>query len=160
MIIQGWDLNLIYNWSLHHTIESWLRVVLSPLFTPTVSVYWLIQAIHISSTLPIFDHWYTKWLGKIKNGIHPPQPSQHSDFWVTGGENYGLGSLLPTPRLSGYKLFPPFHISSTHPISQHYYNEWLEKVEIGIWTLKCLPQSIFWSWVGTIFAWHKSTFCT
>ena len=59
-----------------------------------------------------------------------------------------------------YRLIQPFHISSTHPISHYKYNEWLDKVEIGVWALKCVHGPIFWSWVGTILALSEPTFCT
>eukprot|EP00956_Cyclotella_meneghiniana_P009392 scaffold12971_cov68-Cyclotella_meneghiniana.AAC.17 len=39
-------------------------------------------------------------------------------------------------------------------------NEWLEKVEIGIWALKWSPQHDFQSWSGSKFAWPLSTFHT
>ena len=54
-----------------------------PLFTPRLSVFGLIQAIHISTTLPISNHQYVKWLDNIEIGIHPPQPSPHTHFRVT-----------------------------------------------------------------------------
>ena len=79
------------------------------------------------------------------------------ESWVV--KNW-LRSLCPTPKMSLYKLIQPFQISLTHPISHYKYDEWLEKVEIGVWSLKCVPQPIFWSWVGTILALSKSTFCT
>ena len=71
-----------------------------------------------------------------------------------------LRSLHFTPRLSKYRLIEPFHISLTLPISHYKYNEWLDKVEIGVWALKWSPQPVFWSWVGTNLAWPKPTFCT
>ena len=96
----------------------------------------------------------------VEIGIHPPQPSPHPNFWIEGGENFGLGSICFTPSLSVYRLIQPFHISSSHPISRYKYDEWLDKVEIGIWALKCLSQPIFWSWSGTNLAWPKPIFRT
>ena len=65
----------------------------------------------------------SNWLDKVEIWIHGPQPSPHLEFWVEGGENFALGSLRFTPRLSVYRLIQPFHISPTHPISHHKYNE-------------------------------------
>ena len=63
-------------------------------------------------------------------------------FWL-------MRSLHFTPSLSVYRLIQPFHISLTHPISHYKYNEWLYKVESGVWALKC-----------TNLAWPKPTFPT
>ena len=96
----------------------------------------------------------------VEIGIHLPQPSPHHNFWVEGGENFGSGSLRFTPSLSVYRLTQPFHISLTLPISHYKYNEWLYKVEIGVWALKWSPQPVFWSWRGANLAWPKPTFRT
>eukprot|EP00956_Cyclotella_meneghiniana_P025620 scaffold53743_cov37-Cyclotella_meneghiniana.AAC.2 len=47
----------------------------------------------------------------------------------------------------------PFNISIK-------YDEWLEKVEIGIWALKWSPQDVFESPVGSKLAYLLSTFDT
>ena len=66
-----------------------------------------------------------------------------------GWKNFWLMSLRITPSLSVYRPNQPFHISSTHPISHHKYNEWLYMVQIGVSALKCLLQPIFRLGVGT-----------
>ena len=48
-----------------------------------------------------------------------------------------------------YGLIQAIHHSWTLPMSHHWYNEWLDKVEIGIWCLQWSPQRVFESWVGT-----------
>eukprot|EP00956_Cyclotella_meneghiniana_P005997 scaffold7807_cov62-Cyclotella_meneghiniana.AAC.1 len=65
-----------------------------------------------------------------------------------GGDNFGSRSLCFTTRWSIQRLIQPFHISSTQPISHHKYNDWLYKVQIGVWALKWSPQPIFRLGVG------------
>ena len=50
------------------------------------------------------------------------------------------GPYCFTLRLCVFKLIQQFHSSLTLPMSHYKYNEWLEKVEIGIWALKWSPQ--------------------
>ena len=45
-------------------------------------------------------------------------------------------------------------------MSQHKYNEWLEKVEIGVWALKWSPQRVFESGLELNLAYPFSTFDT
>ena len=139
--------------------QSWLGPYY-PLFTPRLSEFGLIGAVHSISTLSM-SHWmYSEWFCKLEIWIHHPQPSPHPGFWVTGGEKFGSRSLRFTRRLIVCRMIQPFHIISTHAISHHKYNEWLDKVEIDVWSPNCLPQPIFWSWVGTTSALPKFTFCT
>ena len=42
----------------------------------------------------------------------------------------------------------------------HEYDEWLEKVEIGMWALEWSSQLDFEVWVGAKLDLHLSTFCT
>ena len=60
-----------------------------------------------------------------------------------------------------YKLIQPFHSISTLPIYHHKYEEWLEKIEIGICALELWSQCVFEAWVGSKLAYlHLSTFRT
>ena len=142
--------------------REWVQIWLgpNPLFAPRLSLYRLIQAIHSFPTLPMCHYKYNEWLEKVEIGIHPQQPTPHPGFWVAEGENFGNRPLCFTPTSSVCRLIQSFHSISTLPISHHKYNEWLDIVEIGIWSLRWSPQPIFWSWVGTNLAWPKSTFCT
>ena len=60
-------------------VQIWLDGPI-PLFTPGLSVFGLVQAIHSISTLPIYHHSYIKCLDMVEIGIHPPQPSPHPAF--------------------------------------------------------------------------------
>ena len=61
-----------------------------------------------------------------------------------------------------YRLIQPFHSISTLPIYHHKYDEWLEKVEIGMWALELewSSQCVFEVRVGSKLALHLSTFRT
>ena len=72
----------------------------------------------------------------------PPTISK-LQFSSRGWWNFWLRSLRFTPSLNVYRLNQPFHISLTLPISHYKYNEWLDKVEIGVWALKWSPQTCF-----------------
>ena len=65
-----------------------------------------------------------------------------------------------TPRWSMFGLIQEVHSISTLPTPHYKYNEWFEKVEIGIWALKWSPQCVFQSLVGSKWAWPLSTFHT
>ena len=84
----------------------------------------------------------------VETGIHPPQPSPHPDFWVTGGENFGSGPYILHQDWVCTDWFS--HFISAKP---NKYNEWLDKVEIGVCALKWSLQSIFQPWEGTNSAW-------
>ena len=68
------------------------------------------------------------------------------------------GTYVSHLRRSMFGLIKEFHTNLTLPTSHHKYNEWLEKVEIGIWALKWSSQHVFQSRVGTNLAWPSSTF--
>ena len=138
--------------------QSWLGPC--PLFTPRLSEFGLIWAIHSISTLPFSHHKYNEWFCKVEIWIHHPQPTPHPGFWVVGGDDFGSSTLRFTPRWSMFGLIQEFHSISTLPTSHYKYNEWLEKVEIGIWALKWSPQRVFQSRVGSKLAWPLSTFHT
>ena len=131
-----------------------------PLFTPRLSEFGLIWAIHSISTLPFSHHKYNEWFCKVEIWIHHPQPRLHPGFWVVGGDNFGSNTLRFTPRWSMFGLIKEYQSISTLPTSHHKYDEWLEKVEIGIWALKRSPQRVFQSRVGSKLAWPLSTFHT
>ena len=69
-----WSINGHYDLFLSH---EWIQIWLGPypLFPPRLSVFGLIQDIHISSTLPNSHYKYIKGLDEVETGIHPPQPS-------------------------------------------------------------------------------------
>ena len=64
-----------------------------------------------------------------------------------------LSTLRFTPRWSMFGVIEEFHSILTLPMSHHRYNEWLEKVEIGICALWWSPQRVFQSLVGSKLAW-------
>eukprot|EP00956_Cyclotella_meneghiniana_P008363 scaffold11244_cov75-Cyclotella_meneghiniana.AAC.1 len=70
-----------------------------------------------------------------------------------GGDNFGSSTLRFTPRWSMFGLIQEVHNISTLPTPHYKYDEWLEKVEIGIWALKWSPQRVFQSRVGSQLAW-------
>ena len=49
---------------------------------------------------------YNERLEKVEIGIHPPQPSPHSGFWVAGGESFRTRPLCFTPRIQISSEFP------------------------------------------------------
>ena len=116
VVIHDCDWNLVYKSSLRLSFKTWLWVGLYQLFTPRLSIFPLIQDIHISSTLPISHYEYIKGLDKVEIGIHPPQQSPHTPFRAMICWNFN-GPLHFTPRLSVYRLIQPFHTSSIYPIS-------------------------------------------
>ena len=59
-----------------------------------------------------------------------------------------------TPRLSMFGLIQAIHMSLTLPMSHHWYNEWLDKVEIGMWSIKLSPQPMFEPLVEKKLGWH------
>eukprot|EP00956_Cyclotella_meneghiniana_P032384 scaffold88896_cov73-Cyclotella_meneghiniana.AAC.1 len=51
---------------------------LTPLrFTPRLSVFVPVQAIHISLTLPMSHHMDDEWFDMVEIGYHYPKPSPH-----------------------------------------------------------------------------------
>ena len=142
----------------HRWGQSWLGPC--PLFTPRLSEFGLIWAIHSISTLPFSHHKYNEWFCRAEIWIHHPQPTPHPGFWVVGGDNFGTSTLRFTPRWSMFGLIQEVHSISTLPMSHHKYYEWCEKVEIGICALKWSPQHEFQSQVGSKLAWPLSTFHT
>ena len=77
-----------------------------------------------------------------------------------GGDNFGSSTLRFTPRQSMFGLIREYQSISTLPTSHHKYDEWLEKVEIGVWALKWSRQRVFQSPVGSKLAYLFSTFDT
>eukprot|EP00956_Cyclotella_meneghiniana_P025273 scaffold52461_cov36-Cyclotella_meneghiniana.AAC.1 len=71
--------------------------------------------------------------------------------WVDSG-NHNI-TTLPTSHYKYNEWLEKVengnHNITTLPTSHYKYNEWLEKVEIGIWALKCSPQRVFQTWVGS-----------
>ena len=63
----------------------------------------------------------------------------HNGELGAAASNLGSMPLRFTARLSMIGLFHTIHMSSTLSISHSMYNEWLEKVEMGIWALKWSP---------------------
>ena len=101
-----------------------------------VSLDWFGQFTDSISNLPFSDHMYNEWFSMVEIWIHHPQPMPHPGFGVTGGDDFGSSSTLRfTPRWSMFGLIQGFHSISTLPMSHHKYNEWFEKVEIGICAL-------------------------
>ena len=150
-------------WSPQPIFQLWEGInLLGPylLFAPRLCVYRLIHAIHSIPTLPMCHYKCNEWLEKVEIGIHPPQLSPHPGFWVIEGEHFDIRPLSITPTLRVCRLIQPFHSISTLPISLHWYDEWLDMVEIGIWTLKWSPQPIFQLWEGTNLGWPILTFRT
>ena len=140
--------------------QSWLGPC--PLSTPRLHEFGLIRAIHSISTLPMSHCKYNKWLCKVEIWIHTPQTSPYPGFWVEGGDVSGssTSTICFTSRWSIFGLFLEFHSISALPTSHYKYNEWLEKVEIGIWALKWSPQLVFQSCVGSKLAWPLSAIHT
>ena len=93
---------------------------------------------------------YNEWFCKVEIGIHHVQPPPHLGFWVVGGDDFGSSTLRFATRWSMIGLIQEFHSISTLPMSHHMYNEWLEKVNIGMRALKWSPQRVFQSCVGGV----------
>ena len=108
-----------------------------PLFPPADWVYlhWF-QAIHISSTLLIYNHWYDKWLGLVEIGIPCLFCLHQADFWVMCGDTFGLTPIhsdtYPFFTLRscvfGWRLQEFHHISLIHPMSHCKYDKWSDMV--------------------------------
>ena len=117
----------------HRGWKFWYQ---GPYFAPRLSVHWLIQAIHSIPTLPMCHYKYNERLEKVEIGIHPPQPSPHSGFWVAGGENF---SSRPVPTFHTKIEHVQTDLAISHqldlPISHYKYKGWLDMVEIAIWAL-------------------------
>ena len=135
--------------------QSWLGPC--PLFTPRLSEFGLIPAIHSISTHPVSLHMYNECFYKPEIWIHSPQPSPHTGFWVAGVDNFGSSTLRFTPRRSVFRLIQEFHCISTLPTSPYKYDEWLKKAEIGICALKWSQKGRIQSRMGTKLAWPLST---
>ena len=131
-----------HQFSSSERVQIWLDPSL--LLEPRLCVHWLIHAIHSIPTLPMCHYKYNEWLEKVEIGIHPPQLSLHPSFWVAGGESFSTRPLHFIPTLSVCRMIQPFCSISTLPISFHWYNEWLEKVETGIHRPKPSPHPGFW----------------
>ena len=138
--------------------QSWLDPF--PLFTPRLSEFGRIWAIHSISAPPMSHCKYDEWLCKVDIWNQHVLPSAHPGFWVVGGDNFGSSTLRFTPIRSMFGLIVEFHSISSLPTSHYKYDEWLEKVEIGTWALKWSPQRVFQSRVGSKLAWPFSTFHT
>ena len=68
--------------------------------------------------------------------------------------------ILFTQGLSEFGLIQAIHMGLTLPMSHHEYNEWLDKVEIGMWSIKWSPQPMFEPLVEKKLGWHTPTFHT
>ena len=90
--------------------------------------------------------------------IHNQRHTLAFESWVVTSS--APATLRFTPRWSMSGLIQDCHSISTLPISHHKYNEWLQKVEIGISVLKWSPQRVFQSRMGPKWAWPSSTFHT
>ena len=90
--------------------------------------------------------------------IHNHHHTSAFESWVV--TNSCSSTLRFTPRWSMFGLIQEVHSISTLPTPHYKYNEWFEKVEIGIWALKWSPQCVFQSLVGSKLAWPLSTFHT
>eukprot|EP00956_Cyclotella_meneghiniana_P040243 scaffold190449_cov43-Cyclotella_meneghiniana.AAC.2 len=73
-------------------------------------------------------------------------------FLVTGGVK-----VLGVALLHFSHQDSEFHSISTFSTSHYKYDEWLEKVVIGVWALKWSPQRVFELWVVSKFAYLFST---
>ena len=153
MVGEGWDWCMgskMVTTTCFLVMSAWVQIWLgpNPLFAPRLSVYWLIQAIHSISTLPKCHQKYNERLEKVEIGIHPPQPSPHSNFWVEGGEIWIQG-----PYVSHQVWVCTDWIS--HFISAQPIQSLIISIMNGytyfrlVYGLYCSPQPIFWSWVGT-----------
>ena len=142
--------------------QEWVKVGIGPwpLFTPRFSEFGLILAIHSISTLPISHYKYNEWFDKVDIWVHHVQPSPHPGFWVIGGDSFSSKPQRFTPRWSMFGLIKEYQSISTLPTSHHKYDEWLEKVEIGVWALQWSPPRVFQSRVGSKLAYLFSTFDT
>eukprot|EP00956_Cyclotella_meneghiniana_P034207 scaffold102438_cov38-Cyclotella_meneghiniana.AAC.1 len=80
----GWDWVVGSNVITTMCFGSWLGYKFGlariALFTPRLSDFGLIQAIHSIPTIQMSHYEYNEWLEKVEIGIHPPQPSSHSGF--------------------------------------------------------------------------------
>ena len=65
------------------------------------------------------------------------------------GDKFSSTPLLFTPRSCVIVPIQAIDSSLTLPMSHHMYNEWLDRVEIGIWSPEWSPEAVFESSVGT-----------
>ena len=133
----------------HHNVffshgwgQSWL--VPCPLFTPRLSEFGLIGAVHSISTLSM-SHWmYSEWFCKLEIWIHHPQAI--TTHWLLS-HGWGQSWLVPCPlftsRLSEFGLIGAVHIISFLSMSHWMYSEWFCKLEIWIHH----PQTITTPWL-------------
>ena len=77
-------------------------------------------------------------------------------LWAVTNVAIASHSLF-TPSLS-VGLIHIFHSILTLPLSHHKYNEWLYKVEIGIWCLKWWAHPDFWVTSGDKCGWIQTKF--
>ena len=138
--------------------QSWLGPY--PLFTPRLSEFGLIWAIHSISTLSMSHCKYDEWFCRVEIWIHHPQPSPHPGFWVMGCANFSSSTLRFTTRWCTFGLVQDFHSISAPPTSHYKYDKWFEMVEIEVWGLKWSPQHGFQSRVGSKLAWPIPTLHT
>ena len=69
----------------------------------------------------------------------------------------GSCPLCFIPRLSEFGMIQAIHISLTLPMSHYMYNEWLDKVDIGMWFIKWSLLPLFESWVEKKMDWPAPT---
>ena len=117
--------------ALQHALQC-LGIAVS---TPRLCYFGLIQAIHSIPTLPMPHCKYNEWFCKVEIWIHHSWPMPHPYFWVVGGDDFGSSTRGFTQRWSVVGLILQFHSISTLPTSHYNYDEWLEKVEIGVCAL-------------------------
>ena len=89
--------------------------------------------------------------------IHNHHHTSAFESWVV--TNSCSSTLRFTPRWSMFGLIQEFHSIWTISMSLHKYNEWLEKVEVGICALWWSPQGVFQSGVGAKLSCLYSTTC-
>ena len=127
-------------------------------FTAELWTIGQVDASHSSWTVPMSHFKYNEWWDKVEIGIHSLQWSPQAQFWVMGGEIFSLRSPHFTAELCMFRQVDASLSSWTVPMSYFKYNEWWDKVEIGIHSLQWSPQARFWVMGGEIFSLRSPTF--
>ena len=122
----------------------------SPLSISRLWVFASVRPYHSSWTVPMSHYEYNKRINKVEIGIHSLSWSLQAEFSVMCGDNLGSGSPLSISRLWVFASVRPYHSSLTVPMSHYEYNKWINKVEIGIYSLSWSLQAEVWAMVGDI----------